>query len=101
MFTQAQFTVPLPTSVQRGDSLGYEPIVGGDIFVEVKAVACSSPLTAHVDVRPSSSANRVYPRQWQSLVPVRVYGSSTIDVTKASRVRLGRHFRPTRTRRRT
>jgi hypothetical protein len=89
VFTQARFTVPLPASVHPGDTLAYEPAVGTGVFVVATAIHCPAPLTAHVDVRPGSSANRLHPRRLQSLVPVRIFGSTRVDVTKIHRLRLG------------
>ena len=86
--TLARFSVELPSSVHVGDPLGLRPGDTDAIFIDLTAVACPSPVTARVDVRPSSSANRVFLKQPDSLVPVRVFGSAKVDVTQIVRVRL-------------
>jgi len=86
--TVARFSVELPSSVHGGDPLGLAPDSGDATFIDLTAVACPSTVNAHVDVRPSSSANRVFLKQPESLIQMRVFGSAKVDVTQIDRVRL-------------
>jgi hypothetical protein len=87
LFTIGNFSTPLPASIHSGDPVGIKPASGGSTFVTLTAVDCG-PVPVRIDVRPGSSTNNVNPRQSTPLLPVLVYGSSTIDVRTIAAVHL-------------
>jgi hypothetical protein len=90
VFTSAPISVPL-RGVAPGDALGLRPAPeGGGIFVEVTAMDCRLPvLKAKVDVLPGSRDNTVRPNNAEELVPVRIFGSRNLRVTRITEVHLG------------
>lgn len=65
---------------------------GYSAIITAKATACAStppPITAVIDVLPGLAQNPVIPSLRLPVLPVRVFGSSTLDVTKIATLKLG------------
>lgn len=90
VFTTAGISIPL-RGVASGDRLGLRPTGHqGGIFVNVTAMDCTRPVVkAKVDVLPGAQVNVVRPKSEDDLVPVRIFGSRSLDVRKIAEVRLG------------
>jgi hypothetical protein len=91
LYSLTNFTATLPSSgsqrVVTGDIIGVKPASGGSTFIDLTVISCG-PVPVRIDVRPGSSTNNVNPRQSTPLLPVLVYGSSTIDVRTIAAVHL-------------
>jgi hypothetical protein len=86
LFTLGHFSTSL-AGIAPGDPVGIKPTASGSEFITLTAVDCS-PVTVRIDVRPGSSANNVDPRQSAPLLPVLVFGNSTLDVRSIAAVHL-------------
>ena len=87
LFTIGTFYTALPSYIDPGDPVGVKPTATGSDFLTLTAISCS-PAAVRIDVLPGVSPNNVDPRQTAPLLPVLVYGSSTLDVRTIAGVHL-------------
>lgn len=87
LYTIGTFYTALPNTIAPGDPVGIKPTSTGSDFLTLTAIRCP-PATVRIDVRPGVSSNNVDPTQTTPLLPVLVYGSSTVDVRTIAAVHL-------------
>ncbi len=90
-YAAAPFSFTLaPGAVAPGNDVAFRQ--SGHVAITVlNAVTCSTPpsITAVIDVLPGIASNPVIPSLRLPILPVRVFGSATLDVTKIATVKLG------------
>jgi hypothetical protein len=90
-YAAAPFSFDLPAGVIADGNQVALRVGSHEAILTLSAVACAStqPLTATIDVLPGISANLVIPSLKLPVLPVRVFGSASLDVTAIASVKLG------------
>jgi hypothetical protein len=92
-YAAAAFSFTLASgTIQPGDDVALRE-GNRTAVVILSAVACATtpppPITAVIDILPGITPNFVAPSVRLPILPVRIFGSATLDVTKIATVKLG------------